>query len=186
MIIIHKLEKNYLNADELSRLVCVNDDESKKKTQKIEFVISLSIVANNANSSFLKVVRKIIFKDDVFDKIFQKIKEQMQNSKFNENNMIKYQSYRLNFESKFLYLIEITSFDRLCIFQKLSEDILFHAYDRNAHDEIHRIYDFLRKSTFISKIKKRVKKYVTACSFCQIFKNSTQKSYEKLQFISIS
>jgi hypothetical protein len=99
--------------------------------------------------------------------------------------MIKYQSYRLNLESNLLYFIEITSSDRLCIFEKLSKDILFHAHDRNAHDKIHRIYDFLRKSVFISKMKKRVKKYVTACSFCQIFKDSTQKSYEKLQFISI-
>jgi hypothetical protein len=185
MIIIHKFEKNHLNADELSRLVCVNDDESEKKIQKIEFVISLFIVANSANSSFLKVVRKIIFKDDVFDRIFQKIKKQMQNSKFSENNMIKYQSYRLNFESKLLYLIEITNSDRLCNFEKLSKDILFHVHDRNAHDEIYRIYDFLRRSAFISKMKKRVKKYVIACSSCQIFKDSTQKSYEKLQFISI-
>ncbi len=184
MIIIHRFEKNHLNANELSRLVCVNDDESERKTQKIEFVISLSIVANNANSSFLKVVRKIIFKDDVFDKIFQKIKKQMQNSEFSENNMIKYQFYRLNLESNFLYFIEITSSDRLCIFEKLSKNILFHAHDRNAHDEIHRIYDFLRKSAFISKMKKRVKKYVTACSSCQIFKDSIKKSYEKLQFIS--
>ncbi len=186
MIIIHKFEKNHLNADELSRLVCVNDDESEKKTQKNESVISLSIVVDFANSNFLKVVRKAVFTDDVFDKIFQKIKDQLQNSEFNEDNMIKYQSYRLNFESNLLYFIEITNSDRLCIFEKLSKNILFHAHDRNAHDEIHRIYDFLRKSAFISKMKKRVKKYVTACSFCQIFKNSTQKSYEKLQFISIS
>jgi hypothetical protein len=74
MIIIHKFEKNHLNADELSRLVCVNDDESEKKTQKNEFVISLFIVVDIANSSFLNVVRKAIFTNDVFDKIFQKIK----------------------------------------------------------------------------------------------------------------
>jgi hypothetical protein len=183
MIIIHKLEKNHLNADELSRLVCVDDDESERKIQKNEFVISLFIVVDIANSNFLNVVRETIFTDDVFDKIFQKIKNQLQNSKFNEDNMIKYQSYRLNFESNFLYFIEITNSDRLCILEKLSKNILFHAHDRNAHDEIHRIYDFLRRSTFISEMKKRVKKYVTACSFCQIFKDSTQKSYKKLQFI---
>jgi hypothetical protein len=109
----------------------------------------------------------------------------MHNSEFNEDNMIKYQSYRLNFELNLLYFIEITSSDRLCILEKLSKNILFHAHDRNAHDEIHQIYDFLRRSVFISKMKKRVKNYVIACSFYQIFKNSTQKSYEKLQFISI-
>jgi hypothetical protein len=185
MIIVHEFEKNHLNTDELSRLVCINDDESEKKIQKNEFVISLSVVTNSANSSFLNIVWKTIFKNEIFDKIFQKIKKQMQNSEFNEDNMIKYQFYRLNLESKLLYFIEITSFDRLCIFEKLSKNILFHAHDRNAHDEIYRIYDFLRRSIFISKMKKRVKKYVTACSFYQIFKNLIQKSYEKLQFISI-
>jgi hypothetical protein len=68
MIIIHKLEKNHLNADELSRLVCVNDDESEKKIQKNEFVISLSIVVDIANSSFLNVVRKTIFTDENLSK----------------------------------------------------------------------------------------------------------------------
>jgi hypothetical protein len=186
MIIIHRLEKNHLNADELSRLVCIDDDESERKTQKNESVISLSVVTNDANSNFLNIVRKTILKNEIFDKIFQKIKKQMQNSEFNEDNMIKYQSYRLNLESKLLYLIEITSSDRLCIFEKLNKDILFHAHDRNAHVEIHRIYDFLRRSAFISEMRKRVKEYVTACSSCQIFKDSIQKSYEKLQFISIS
>jgi hypothetical protein len=186
MIIIHRFEKDHLNANELSRLVCIDDDESERKIQKNEFVISLSVVTNSANSNFLNIVRKTILKNEIFDKIFQKIKKQMQNSEFNEDNMIKYQSYRLNFESKLLYLIEITNSDRLCILEKLSKNILFHAHDRNAHVEIHRIYDFLRRSAFISEMKKRVKKYVTACSSCQIFKDSTQKSYEKLQFISIS
>ncbi len=148
-------------------------------------MIFLFIVVDIANSNFLNVVRKAIFKDDIFDKIFQKIKKQMQNSEFNEDNMIKYQFYRLNFESNLLYFIEITNSDRLCIFEKLSKNILFHAHDRNAHDEIHRIYDFLRRSAFILKMKKRVKIYVIACSSCQIFKDSIQKSYEKLQFISI-
>jgi hypothetical protein len=72
MIIIHKFDKNHLNANELSRLVCIDDDESEKKSQKNEFIISLFIIANSANSSFLNVVRKIIFKNDIFDKIFQK------------------------------------------------------------------------------------------------------------------
>ncbi len=125
MIIIHKFEKNHLNANQLSKLICVDDDESERKIQKIEFVISLAIVANSVNSSFLNVVRKIIFKNNVFDKIFQKIKKQIQNSKFNKNYMIKYQSYRLNFELNLLYFIEITSSDRLCILEKLSKNIFF-------------------------------------------------------------
>jgi hypothetical protein len=41
MIIIHKSEKHYLNTNELSKLVYINDDENEKKIQKNEFVISL-------------------------------------------------------------------------------------------------------------------------------------------------
>jgi hypothetical protein len=111
----------------------------------------------------------------------------MKNSKnFNEIVTFKYESYRLNSESKLLYLTKRTNSDRLCISAKLNKDILFHAHDANAHDEIHRIYDFLRKSIFMTDMKKKITKYVTTCSFCQISKNSNQKWYEELQFILIS
>ncbi len=36
------------------------------------------------------------------------------------------------------------------------------------------------------EMRKRVTKYVTACSSCQISKEFNQRSYEKLQSISIS
>jgi hypothetical protein len=105
---------------------------------------------------------------------------------FNEIINFKYQSYHFNSESKLLYFTKWTNSDRLCISTKLNKDILFHVHDANAHDEIHQIYNFLRKSIFMTNMKKKIIKYVTTCSFCQISKNSNQKSYEKLQFISIS
>jgi predicted XRE-type DNA-binding protein len=190
MTIIHRLDKNHLNADELSRLTFVEDDkEEQKNTQKIDendFILTLLISTKIAHSNFLNVVRDEIFKNDVFERIFQKIINQMKNSKnFIEIVNFKYQSYRLNSESKLLYLTKWTDSDRLCISAKLSKDILFHVHDANAHDEIHRTYDFLRKSIFMTDMKKRVTKYVTTCSFCQISKNFNQKSYEELQFISI-
>jgi hypothetical protein len=104
---------------------------------------------------------------------------------FNEIVNFKYQSYRLNSESKLLYFAKWTNSNRLCISTKLSKDIHFHAHDANAHDEIYRTYDFLRKSIFMTNMKKKITKYVTTCSFCQISKSSNQKLYEKLQFISI-
>jgi hypothetical protein len=91
----------------------------------------------------------------------------------------------LNFESKLFYFTKRTNSDGLCISKKLSKDIFFHAHDVNAHDEIHRIYDFLRRSVFMTNMKKKITKYVATCSFCQISKSSNQKSYEELQFISI-
>jgi hypothetical protein len=190
MTIIHRLDKNYFNADELSRLTFVeNDKEEQKNTQKNDendFILTLLISTEIAHLNFLDVVRDEILKNDVFKRIFQKIINQMKNSKnFIEIVNFKYQSYRLNSESKLLYFTKRTNSDRLCISTKLSKDILFHAHDANAHDEIYRIYDFLRKSVFMTDMRKKITEYVTTCSFCQISKNFNQKSYEKLQFISI-
>jgi hypothetical protein len=110
----------------------------------------------------------------------------MKNSEnFNEIVNFKYQSYCFYSESKFFYFTKRTNSDRLCISSKLSKNILFHAHDANAHNEIHRFYDFLRKSIFMINMKKKITKYVTTCSFYQIWKNLNQKSYEELQFISI-
>jgi hypothetical protein len=190
LTIIHRLDKNHLNADELSRLTFVeNDKEEQKNTQKDDendFILTLFISIEIAHSNFLDVVRDEILKNDVFERIFQKIINQMKNSKnFIEIVSFKYQSYRLNSKSKLLYLTKRTNSDRLCISAKLSKDILFHAHDANAHSEIHRTYDFLRRSVFMTDMKKKITEYVTTCSFCQISKNFNQKSYEELQFISI-
>jgi hypothetical protein len=190
MTIIHRFDKNHLNADELSRLTFVEDDkEEQRNTQKYDendLILTLLISTEIAHSNFLNVVRDEILKNDVFERIFQKIINQMKNSKkFTEIANFKYQSYRLNSESKLLYLTKRTSSNRLCISTKLSKDILFHAHHANAHDEIHQIYDFLQRSIFMTNMKKKVTEYVTTCSFCQISKNFNQKSYEELQFISI-
>ncbi len=148
--------------------------------------MTLFISTKIAHSNFLNVVRDEILKNDVFERIFQKIINQMKNSKnFIKIVNFKYQSYRLNSESKFLYFTKWTDSDCLCISTKLNKDILFHAHDVNTHNEIHRIYDFLRRSIFMTNMKKRITKYVTTCSFYQISKNFNQKSYEELQFISI-
>jgi hypothetical protein len=190
MTIIHRLDKNHLNADKLSRLTFVEDDkEEQKNIQKDDendFILTLFISTEITHSNFLNVVRDEILKNDVFERIFQKIINQMKNSKnFIEIVNFKYQSYRLNSESKLLYFTKRTSSNRLCISAKLSKDILFHAHDANAHDEVHRIYNFLRRSIFMTDMKKKVTKYVTTCSFCQISKSFNQKSYEELQSISI-
>ncbi len=109
MTIIHRFDKNHFNADELSRLIFVeNDKEDQKNTQKNDendFILTLSISTEIALSNFLNVVRDEIRKIDVFEKIFQKIINQMKNSQdFNEIVNFKYQSYRLDSESKLLYL----------------------------------------------------------------------------------
>jgi hypothetical protein len=91
----------------------------------------------------------------------------------------------LNSKSKLLYFTKRINSDRLCISEKLIKNILFHAHDVNAHNEIYRIYNFLRKSIFMTNMKKKITKYVTKYSFYQISKSSNQKSYEELQFISI-
>jgi hypothetical protein len=78
MTIIHRSGKDHLNADGLSRLACIDDDENKEEIQEEESMISLLIVTDSTHSGFLDSVRDAILKDDVFGKIFEEIRDQIQ------------------------------------------------------------------------------------------------------------
>jgi hypothetical protein len=163
-----------------SRLACIDDDENKEKIQEEEPLISLPIRTNSTRTGFLDSVRDEIPKDDVFSKIFEKIKDQMRKSEdFDEGKSSTYQSYRLDPNSNLLYLIERTGPDRLCVPKKLRKEILSYAHDNNAHGGVHRTYDFLRRSVFFPGMRKLVTEYVTSCPSRQVSKGSNQRPYER-------
>jgi hypothetical protein len=138
-----------------SRLACIDDDENKEKIQEEEPLISLPIRTNSTRTGFLDSVRDEIPKDDVFSKIFEKIKDQMRKPEdFDEGKSSTYQSYRLDPNSNLLYLIERTGSDRLCVPKKLRKEILSYAHDNNAHGGVHRTYDFLRRSCVLHRYEK--------------------------------
>jgi hypothetical protein len=77
MTIIHRFDKNHLNANKLSRLTFVEDDKKKQnniqKNDENDFILTLFISTKIAHSNFLNVVHDEILKNDVFERIFQKI-----------------------------------------------------------------------------------------------------------------
>jgi hypothetical protein len=97
MKIIHESGKAHLNADDLSRLACVENDDDKKQYQESESIISLSTKTDDTQTNFLNTVKEELSKDDIFGKIMNKIKKQIVQADFNneEFNMT-YHSYKLN------------------------------------------------------------------------------------------
>ncbi len=187
MTIILKSKKIYLNANKLSRLVCINDDLEKNKFQKSNFVISFSINVETIEIDFLEHVKKNFFQDDVFEKILKKILNQIKQFE-NKNKQFTsiYYFYKLNSKRNLLYLMKKFDSNRLFIFAKWRKNLLTYTHDKSAHVDIHRIYDIIKKSAFFSKMRKVIIDCVISCSFCQVFKESIQKSYEKFQLILIS
>ncbi len=77
MTIIHKSRKTHLNANELSKLACINDDFEKNKFQKSNLVISFLINVETIEIDFLEHVKENLFQNDVFEKILKKILDQI-------------------------------------------------------------------------------------------------------------
>jgi phosphopantetheine adenylyltransferase len=184
MTIVYRAEAAHLNVDELSRMITKSNNFSSK-TQLA--TISLSVLIIKDNSEFLTQVTNNLSTDEVFQKIYKHLQQQIKKTKDDEEEInTQYQSYRMNSNIDFLYLIARSKSNKLCISKNLQKKILKYAHDKHAHEEVHRTYDLLRKSVTMSKIKKLVYKYVTFCSFCQFSKLSRQLSCEELQLIDFS
>ena len=89
----------------------------------------------------------------------------------------------MNSSSDLLYLQQKLDSNRLCISNTCQKRILQYVHDEHVHEEIHWIHDLLRRSVFMFRMTIKIKKYVTACLTCQLFKFFRQRFYKKLQFI---
>ena len=118
---------------------------------------------------------KIVFEfsnDFNFEKIMTKLKNQIETIK-NENDDFrkKFQFYRLNTNIELFYLKNKFESNWLCISQKFQKRFLKYAHNEHAHGGMHRTYDLLLKSIYMSKMKKMITKYVTTYFACQLFKS---------------
>jgi hypothetical protein len=207
MIIRHRSEITHLNANELSRLSSdsVDFESTLERIEEIEksifempheehtkvesnvVRIAMSVTIIKDIDDFLDRVVKKLKIDDVFKKIYAHLQKQVRRIAIsNEEVNILYQFYRLDLESRLLYLVNRSKSNRLCILKVLQKEILEYAHDKHAHDEMHRTYDLLRRSVFILKMKRLVSEYVLFCLVCQLSKSSRQLSYEKLHSIDLS
>ena len=89
----------------------------------------------------------------------------------------------MNSVTNLLYFRSKSNSDRLCISESCQKRIFQYAHDEHVHEKVHRIYELLRRSIFISRMRLLVNQYVISCSACQFFKSSRQFFYEQLNFI---
>ena len=173
MKIIHKTKKIHQNANELFRLFTKSDSN-----------ICLSVAIIFDENNFLKKIAEKLFADRAFEKIFKKLKNQIEKTKNkDEKSATEYQSYRLDDETRLFYLRNKPYFERICISEKCQKKLFQYDHDQHAHDEMHRIYDLLVRSVFISKMRKLITEYVINCSVCQLSKPFRQFSYGEFQSI---
>ena len=155
MIIIHKLNTQHQNVDELSKLL--------REFDQITF--SINVIFDKKD--FLKKIAKKFSTNPIFVKIIKKLKNQIEKIKNNDDEFsMKYQIYKLNSKTNLLYVKNKSNSDKICIFEKCQKTLFEYKHDQHAHDEIHRIYEFFHKSVFMFRMKKLIIKYVTNCFIC--------------------
>ena len=176
MNIIHKIETNHQNADELFKL-----SFSMNKDKK-ESALSMIIISNDEN--FLKKIVENFEFDRIFFKIITKLKTLINEIENHDDNWkIIYQSYKMNSSNDLLYLRQKLDSNKLCISNTCHRQILQYVHDEHVHEEIYQTHDLFRRSMFMLKMTIKIKKYVIACSICQLFKFFKQIFYKKLQSI---
>ena len=60
------------------------------------------------------------------------------------------------------------------------------AHDNHAHEDIHRILNRIKASTYFSKMRKKILVYVESCLVYQLFKFNRKSLYKQLNFIKIT
>ena len=176
MKIVHRAKKSHNNVDELSRLLIIYVNAH------VYLVITIKV-----SEKFLDKLKKSLKFDSIFKRIYEKLQQQAQNTMNDVNDSITmYQFYRFDIDSDLLYLINRLSFDRVCISAILKRDVMKFAHDNHAHEDIHRILNRIKVSTYFSKMRKKMLIYVESCLVCQLFKSSRKLFYEQLNLIEIT
>ena len=176
MKIVHRARKSHNNVDELSRLLII-----------YVHVHAYFVATIKTSEKFLDKLKKSLKSNSIFKRIYEKLQQQTQNIMNDVNDLITmYQSYRLDIDNDLLYLINRLSFDWVCISIVLKRNVMKFAHDNHAHEDIHRILNRIKVSTYFSKMRKKMLIYVESCLVCQLFKFSRKSLYEQLNLIEIT
>ena len=176
MKIVHRARKSHNNVDELSRLLIIYVN-----------AYAYLVVTIEVNEKSLDKFKKFLKFDSIFKRIYEKLQQQTQNTINDVNDSITmYQFYRFDIDSDLLYLVNRFNFDRMCILTVLKRNVMKFAHDNHAHEDIHRILNRIKASTYFSKMRKKILIYVESCLVCQLFKFSRKSFYEQLNLIKIT
>ena len=75
---------------------------------------------------------------------------------------------------------------RSCISVAVKREIFRLVHDKNQHSEVHRCYDRIVNTMYISRLSRKIKKYIEHCSTCQLAQTKRHRPYEELMFITFS
>ena len=133
--------------------------KKKNKNLTIQFSLLVEKAVNNEN----------INEQDENDakSIFKKLRTNI-NFALNENEII----YHIDDDSR-----------RSCISIFVKREIFRLVHDENHHFEIHRSYNRISSILYISRLFKKIRKYIEHCSICQLAQTKRHRLYDELMSI---
>ena len=160
------------------------DDYAKKKL-KIFFrhvtIIALTYTKKNDRKITIETIKSIVTKT-------------IENNSNNVNeisddiSIFKQLRIGVDFElnlNDFIYNINI-EIKRLCIFVVVKSKMYRLIHDNAVHVDIHRCYNRLTNIFYISRLFRKLKRYIKHCFNCQLNQIKRHRSYDELIFIKFS
>ena len=126
------------------------------------------------DTQFSLFVEEIVNNENINEQNENDAKSIFKNIKTNVN-------FALN-ENEIIYHIE-NDFRRSCISIFVKRKIFRLVHDENHHSEIHRNYDKISNTLYISRLFRKIKKYIKHCSICQLAQTKRHKFYDELMSI---
>lgn len=105
----------------------------------------------------------------------------------NDERISKKFRIEIDFElfEKLIYYTE-NEIRRLCLFINVEEKIFRLTHDENMHVDIHRYFNRIANIFYISRLSKKIRRYIEHCFNCQFTQTKRHRSYEKLMLITSS
>ena len=187
MNIVYRFDKTHQNTNDFFRLftqiknvLFVVVIEYMKKTYLTIFL--------NVDEIFRNTIKNFLSNDSHFDRIYHKIQQQIKKFVNNEIDFqIVYQFYRFDMKIDFLYFVNKSKLNRVCISIIFHRQLFYFVHDSHVHDDINRFLNRLRFNAYMSKIIFFWKHIVDIddCSTCQLSKIFRQLFFDQLHFVEI-
>ena len=94
------------------------------------------------------------------------------------------EGFRFRKRQGLIYLTGAEGRERLCIPQKIQQEVFQMAHDNNFHSGFHRTYDRIAPSIFIKNLSKHLRIYIEHCPSCQLNQTRRHPTYGELHPIS--
>ena len=91
-----------------------------------------------------------------------------------DHGLMELNNFRIDPNTKLLYLKDADSDDRLCIPNSMHKRIMETAHDQRVHPGINHTLDFLQKSVYMANMSKLVQGYIHSCPVCSVVKPNRQ------------